>query len=402
MPDNSISVKQLNLYVKSLLDSDVNLCNVTVTGEISNFKDHYQSGHWYFTLKDSEAQIRCVMFKWSNINVGFMPKDSMSVTVKGRVSIFEKDGQYQLYCEQLYENGVGDLAIKFAEIKEKLEKEGLFDSSSKRPLVKFPKTVAVVTSDTGAAVRDILNILNRRYPICKIIMCPVKVQGEGAAEDMISALERLYALSDIDTVIIGRGGGSAEDLDAFNDEKLARKIYESPFPIISAVGHETDFSICDFVADKRAATPSEAAELAVPDISDLKLHILEINKRLINMLTAKYNLFSARYDALASKKVFADFNSVISAKAQLVDSYSLKIADKVNLSLTKCHTQFEALALKLDALSPMKTLLRGYASVSASGKSVKSICELKENQNITLTLVDGNADCTVNSVSERK
>lgn len=252
MLNNSVTVKQLNLYIKSLIDSDQKLCNISVTGEISNFKNHYSSGHWYFTLKDADAQIRCVMFKWSNERVKIDLSDGMSVTVTGRVAVYEKDGQYQLYAESISAVGEGDLALKFQQIKEKLKSEGLFDTETKRAIPRFPKKIAVVTSDTGAAVKDITDILGRRYPICKIVMCPVAVQGEAAAKSMIDTLDKLYTLSDIDTVIIGRGGGSAEDLAAFNDEALARKIYESPFPVISAVGHETDFSISDFVADKRA------------------------------------------------------------------------------------------------------------------------------------------------------
>ena len=266
---NSLSVKQLNFYVRSLIEGDAILNNVTVLGEISNFKNHYQSGHFYFTLKDSDAAVRCVMFKAYAQQIKFKPSDGMKVLLKGRVSLYEKDGQYQFYAEEMLEDGIGDITRKFNEIKDKLSMEGLFDTSSKRPIPKFPKRIAVVTSDTGAAVEDILNILSRRWKTSEIIMCPVAVQGKCAVPEICSTLERLYCLSDIDVIIIGRGGGSIEDLWAFNEEALARKIYESPIPVISAVGHETDFTICDFVSDLRAPTPSAAAEFATPDGAEI-------------------------------------------------------------------------------------------------------------------------------------
>ena len=266
MQDNVISVKQLNLYARSLLEGDIRLSNIAVAGELSNFKNHYSSGHWYFTLKDNDAAIRCVMFRGNASAVKFEPSDGLQVILRGRVSIYERDGQYQFYAEEMLPAGIGDIALKFEQTKEKLKKEGLFDPESKRPLVKFPKRIAVVTSPTGAAVRDIFNILSRRWPLAEIIMCPVSVQGELAVPEMLKTLDRVYEVEGVDALIIGRGGGSAEDLWAFNDEALARKIYESPFPVISAVGHGTDFTICDFVADLRAPTPSAAAELAVPYI----------------------------------------------------------------------------------------------------------------------------------------
>ncbi|MBO4433606.1 MAG: exodeoxyribonuclease VII large subunit, partial [Clostridia bacterium] len=269
MENTAITVKQLNTYVKNLLESDVHLTYLSVSGEISNFKNHYSSGHWYFTLKDKDAQVRCVMFNSYASRVAFEVEDGAQVILKGRVSLYERDGQYQFYAEEILPLGEGDLALAFNRLKDKLQKEGLFDPEHKRPLVRFPGKIAVITSDTGAAVRDIINILSKRYPICDVLLCPVAVQGDLAAKSMIDALKIVYTRDDVDTIIIGRGGGSLEDLWAFNDESLARKIFESPIPVISAVGHETDFTICDFVADIRASTPSHAAELAVPDISVL-------------------------------------------------------------------------------------------------------------------------------------
>ncbi|MBQ7725813.1 MAG: exodeoxyribonuclease VII large subunit, partial [Clostridia bacterium] len=245
----ALTVRQLNGYVRSLLEGDIHLQTVAVTGELSNFKNHYASGHWYFTLKDQDAAIRCVMFRSHASRVVFAPENGKQVVLIGRVSLYEKDGQYQFYAEEMLPAGDGKLALQFALVKEKLEKEGLFDAARKRPLPAFPKCIAVVTSATGAAVQDILNILSRRWPLCSVLLCPVAVQGETAVPEMLAALDRLYIRHDIDLIILGRGGGSAEDLQAFNDEKLARKVAASPVPLISAVGHETDFSITDFTAD---------------------------------------------------------------------------------------------------------------------------------------------------------
>ncbi|MBQ2236593.1 MAG: exodeoxyribonuclease VII large subunit, partial [Clostridia bacterium] len=284
MERSVLSVKQLNMYVKSLIEGDARLAFVSIKGEISNFKNHFSSGHFYFTLKDNDAAIRCVMFRAYASAVKFRPEDGMEVILTGRVSIYERDGQYQFYAEEMHNAGQGDISVQFEQIKKKLAEEGLFDEESKRPIPKFPENIAVVTSNTGAAVQDIMNILSRRYPLARVIMCPVAVQGELAAPDMVNTLERIYALNNADLIIIGRGGGSIEDLWAFNSEALARKIYESPIPVISAVGHETDFTICDFVADLRAPTPSAAAELAVPNSAELKNKIEKLQSNMCSLL----------------------------------------------------------------------------------------------------------------------
>ena len=298
MLKSALTVRQLNLYVRSLIEGDARLSNVLVSGELSNFKNHYASGHLYFTLKDREASIRCVMFRSFAERIKFKPLDGLKVVLRGRVSIYEKDGQYQFYAEEMLPEGVGDIALGFEQVKAKLETEGLFDQSTKRPLPKFPKRIAVVTSDTGAAVKDIMNILSRRWSLAEIVLCSVAVQGEQAVPEMLSALDRLYSLSGIDVIIIGRGGGSAEDLWAFNSEQLARKIYESPVPVISAVGHETDFTICDFVADLRAPTPSAAAELAVPNINEISSKLNRYENSLKSFLENKYQFSFARLEAL--------------------------------------------------------------------------------------------------------
>lgn len=394
---NALSVKQLNLFVKSLIEGDARLNNVTVTGEISNFKNHYQSGHFYFTLKDSEASIRCVMFRAYAQRVRFLVNDGQKVVLKGRVSIYEKDGQYQFYAEEMHEQGLGDITLQFQQIKEKLEKEGLFAEENKRPIPKYPKRIAVITSDTGAAVQDILNITERRYPLCEIMLCPVVVQGENAVPSMLDALERVYALSNCDTIIIGRGGGSIEDLWAFNSEVLARKIYESPIPVISAVGHETDFTICDFVADLRAPTPSAAAELCVPDKNEL-LSLLEKRTALLKgTLLAKANFSRAKLDALTQKTVLLNPLLITQKRSEEVDYLTEKLLSAFNFTLNKEKGRLYESVARLDALSPLKVLSRGYAIAEVDGKTLKSVSDIENGEKIKLKLRDGSINCTVDS-----
>ena len=395
MDSATISVKQLNTYVKGLIESDSHLTGISVTGEISNFKNHYASGHWYFTLKDNDAQIRCVMFSTYASRVTAPVKDGMQAVIRGRVSLYERDGQYQFYAEEFKPAGEGDLAVAFNRLKEKLEKEGLFAADSKRPLVAFPKKIAVLTSDTGAAVRDILNILGKRYPLCEVLLCPVSVQGENAAASMIKMLNRVYVRDDIDTIIIGRGGGSLEDLWAFNDEALARTVYESPIPVISAVGHETDFTICDFVADVRASTPSHAAELAVPDIANLLALVSSYKSKCMQQLKTAYKLKKAQYELIVSKsKVFAPekYFDELSLK---IDGYNENILSRLKEMTLNCENRLSDTITRLDALSPLKVISRGYAAVSSGGERVKSAIELKPQQLIDLRFADGKAQCKV-------
>ena len=392
---NTITVSQLNTYVKSLVENDPRLTFVNVSGEISNFKNHFSSGHWYFTLKDQNASIRCVMFRSCALRVRFQVEDGLAVVIKGRVSIYEKDGQYQFYAEEMHPIGEGDLALQFKQVKEKLEKEGLFDVTSKRPLPRFPKKIAVITSDTGAAVRDILNITDTRYPACEIVMCPVLVQGDMAASDMIKTLDRVYALNDIDVIIIGRGGGSAEDLHCFNDEALARKIYESPFPVISAVGHETDFSISDFVADVRASTPSHAAELAVPDTRELKNHIDSITNLLKSKITYKYDFYYNKLNSLDSKVSPTNISRVVQNKQIDVDRIFDKMENRIKFILQKNANSASGLASRIDALSPLKVMARGFSAVSKDNKYMTNIDKLNVGDNITVEFYDGNIDCTI-------
>ncbi len=395
MPSNAVSVRQLNLYVKSLLEGDSRLRFISVTGEISNFKRHYSSGHCYFTLKDDAAAVRCVMFRSAALKVGFEPTDGMSVTVSGRISLYEKDGQYQFYAEEMHKAGEGDLAAAFERLKKQLAAEGLFDTETKRPIPRFPRKVAVVTSETGAAVRDILNILSRRWPLCEVVLCGVSVQGENAASEMIAALDRLYALDKIDTIIIGRGGGSAEDLSAFNDEGLARKLYESPVPVISAVGHETDFTICDFVADLRAPTPSAAAELAVPDKEEVAFRVYELRRKTERLIHNKYELLNTRYNAAAGASRLARPLDMITTREQMLDILCEKLLGGINDRIKTDTAALGRAAAALDALSPLKTLARGFAAVDKNGCAVRSVGELSVGDDITLTLSDGRVECGV-------
>ena len=401
MLNSTLTVRQLNLFVKSLIEGDVRLNDITVIGEISNFKNHYASGHLYFTLKDNDASIRCVMFKGYAQYVKFAVKDGLKVVLRGKVSIYEKDGQYQFYAQEMHEYGKGDIALQFEQIKEKLANEGLFDADSKRPILKFPKRIAVITSDTGAAVQDIINILSRRWPLCEIMLYPVAVQGENAVPDMLCALDKVYDACLCDTIIIGRGGGSIEDLWAFNSELLARKIYESPIPVISAVGHETDFTICDFVSDLRAPTPSAAAELAVPDINEIGIKINSFNTSLKNSLLAKYNLNKVKLEKLTNSYVFKSPNdSILSERQQITDNLSDRLLANFQNVLNQNKSRLSNNISKLDALSPLKILSRGFSVIESDGNVVISTEAVKVGDNITLTLSDGKLNCTVNSKGE--
>ena len=396
MNDSVLTVRQLNLYVRSLIEGDPRLINVTITGELSNFKNHYSSGHWYFTLKDNDASIRCVMFRGNAQRVRFEAGDGIQVIVKGRVSIYEKDGQYQFYAEEMYASGLGDIALMFEQTKAKLAAEGMLDPDSKRALPQFPKRIAVITSPTGAAVRDIFNILSRRWPLAEAKLYPVSVQGELAVSEMLDALNTVYEKAESDVIIIGRGGGSAEDLWAFNSEALARKLYESPVPVISAVGHETDFTICDFVADLRAPTPSAAAELAVPDINEIRLRIAKYENILSKGLLSKYELSCARFERFANSVFLKNpIENIINRRFEDSDRLNEKLFDALSLQLSNYSNRLSSACLKLDALSPLKVLSRGFASVTKNDKPVASVKEIKPGDDITVRFSDGFADCSV-------
>lgn len=395
MIDNTISVKQLNLYVKSLIESDRRLNKVTVLGELSNFKNHYSSGHWYFTLKDNDASVRCVMFKSFALKVGFEPKDGDSVIVSGHISLYEKDGQYQFYVDSLIPYGEGDLSLKFKMLFEKLKSEGLFDEENKRPICKYPKRIAVITSATGAAVHDICSTLEKRMPSCEVILCPVAVQGGQAAKEMVKTLDRVYALNGVDTIIIGRGGGSAEDLSAFNDEELARKVYESPFPVISAVGHEVDFTICDYVSDARAATPTGAAVIACEDMSAKKEIFGSLSTRLKRKIGDIVRNYELRIKSAASSRVISNATEFIDRKMQTIDYLTKDINNAILKTLNDGEKKFDLCLNKLDGLSPLKTLKRGYSVVTGKNGIVSKTTDVQIGEKINIRLADGSIKCEV-------
>jgi exodeoxyribonuclease VII large subunit len=397
----TVSVKQLNLYAKSLIEGDLRLNDIYVKGEISNFKNHYASGHLYFTLKDNDAAIRCVMFKGYTNQIKFKVEDGLKVIIRGRVSIYEKDGQFQLYAQEMHPDGLGDISLQFEQIKQKLQNEGLFDPDSKRAIPKFPKRIAVVTSETGAAVQDIINVLTRRWKLCEIMLCPVLVQGENAAGDMISTLERIYALSDCDLIIIGRGGGSIEDLWAFNNEALARKIYESPIPVISAVGHETDFTICDFVADLRAPTPSAAAELAVPDQNEYLLKLQSYLIRLKTSLQNKLELNKSKYSLLANSVYLKKpIQAILEKPLQEIDDINDKLLQTYQNKINNYKLRLSQDFATLDALSPLKVLARGYSVAEVDGKPITSVNSVVVGDKINLSVNDGTLLCEIKEKGE--
>lgn len=388
MKYNAVTVTQLNKYIKDRFEEDENLNAILVKGEISNFKNHY-TGHLYFTLKDENSLIKCIMFKSYAERLAFKPKDGMKVMVFGAVSVFERDGVYQIYAKSMLEDGMGDLHEQFEQLKAKLEKEGLFNEAHKKPIPLYPKVVGVLTSQTGAVIRDIINVSTRRNPNVYIRLLPVPVQGPGAAEQIAEKIRIMNELKLADVLIIGRGGGSLEDLWPFNEEIVARAIYESELPVISAVGHETDFTIADFVADLRAPTPSAAAELAVPDVFELKQKINNYQNRCRMSLKKQIEMMRLRYEKCMKSRVFTDPMRRIRDMDIVLDSYVQKMENKIkNIQKDKQAKYVEMLA-KLDALSPLKTLTRGYVLTEKDGVLVKSAKALKENDEVKLRFHDG-------------
>ncbi len=390
------SVTDLNRYVRSVLESDRNLSSLYVSGEISNFTDHYRSGHLYFSLSDGASTIKCVMFASAASWLKFRPENGMSVICRGRASVYERDGVYQFYCEDMQPEGAGALAIAFRQLKEKLEKEGLFAAERKRPLPAMPKKIGVITSDTGAALRDIINVTSRRFPAAEILLHPALVQGADAPASLIKALDKTYK-SDAEVIIIGRGGGSAEDLSPFNDEDLARKIAQSPVPVISAVGHETDFTICDFVADMRAPTPSAAAELAVPDKEELSDYIASLEHRITASanLVVKENIH--RLERLRAADILKYPARYYELRMQQVDTALAKIRNAYALAVKDASGNFGTLVSKLDALSPLSVIRRGYARVTGGGTTVTAVSQVKAGDKLQITVADGYINCTVDN-----
>jgi exodeoxyribonuclease VII, large subunit len=390
----AITVTDLNKYIKEKIAGDENLANVLVKGEISNFKLHY-TGHMYFTLKDENSLIKCIMFKTYTPHLKFTPKDGMKVMAFGTVSVFERDGVYQLYCKAMQEDGMGSLYTAYEELKAKLEKEGYFDSSHKKKIPFMPKSIGVLTSNTGAVIRDIINVSTRRNPNVYLKLLPVPVQGEGAAEKIAAGIEFMNEKKLADVIILARGGGSLEDLWPFNEEIVAKAIYNSELPIISAVGHETDFTIADFVADLRAPTPSAAAELAVPNIADVELKLNTYQNRFRQALRKKTELMRLRYEKCMNSRVFKDPLQKVNENYMLIDRF---VKNMQNSIVTKHKDKkLEAIKLysKLDALSPLKTLARGYSITEKEGKIVHKVSELKQGDRLTLRFEDGKVDAEV-------
>ena len=391
---NAISVTELNKYIKDKIDKDEMLNNVFVKGEISNYKHHY-TGHLYFTLKDENSLIKCIMFKGYAANLKFEPKDGMKVTIFGSVSVFERDGVYQIYVKAMQEDGIGSLYKAYEEMKAKLEKEGLFHQSHKKKIPLMPRCIGVLTSNTGAVIRDIINVSTRRNPNVYIKLLPVPVQGLGAAEKIVDAIKTMNEKKLADVIIVARGGGSLEDLWPFNEEIVARAIYDSELPVISAVGHETDFTIADFVADLRAPTPSAAAELAVPNIADIKLKLDGYNNRYKLALKKKVEFMKLRYEKCMNSRVFKEPLQKINEKYILIDMKVKTMQNSISNIYNSKKTNMIKHIAKLDALSPLKTLTRGYSIVQSNGKVVKSVNQIKKDDEIDIRLIDGKAKAKV-------
>ena len=398
MEQHIFGVTEVNELVKLLLDNEPMLQNICVRGELSNYK-MYPSGHHYFSLKDQEGAIRCVMFKGSAMRLRFRPENGMKVVVTGRVTVFPRDGAYQLYCNTMTPEGVGDLAVAFEQLKAKLYAEGLFDPAHKMPLPAYPEKIAIVTSSAGAAVHDMIRILRRRYPIAKVILLPVRVQGAEAPPEIAGAIRYADKWKIGDVIITGRGGGSMEDLWAFNDERVARAIYACETPVISAVGHEPDVTISDFVADARASTPSNAAEIAVPDQLELLRWLRGAEERMEQSETARLDTLRQRLKTLASKRVMTDQLAYVQDKRMALIHVQQRLGDLADGQLARKRQSFAALAASLDAMSPLKVLGRGYAMVqNDAGQILKSCRDVTAGERVSVTLGEGGFSATVEEV----
>lgn len=399
----TITVSQLNRYVRSLIESDAQLSHVMISGEISNFVNHYKSGHLYFSLKDESALVKAVMFRTQAMSLKFMPENGMKVIVRARVSLYEKDGAYQIYVDEMQPDGAGALQLAFEQLKARLEQEGLFAADKKLPLPKYPHCVGVITSSTGAAVRDIFNVLGRRFPLASVVLIPTLVQGEGAAPQLVQALQTFEYMRQTqhpqtpDVIIIGRGGGSLEELWAFNDETLARTIAASVIPVISAVGHETDYTICDFAADLRAPTPSAAAELAVPDTAELlqRITLLDIAaKRAVNSALQHKR---QRLETISEKPCMRSPLYFSQERAMRLDYLLKRFLGASTLAVSRWDRRVAEIAGKLHALSPLQVLSRGYAIAQHGATIIQSVNDVAVGDEITLRVSDGEINCYTTS-----
>ena len=393
--EQSITVSQLNEYVKMLIDSDELLQTVVVCGEISNFKNHYATGHMYFSLKDEKSLVKCVMFAGSASRLKFEPENGMQVTVWGRVSVFPRDGAYQLYVGYMTPIGAGGQHAAFEKLKNKLLNEGLFDSSAKKPIPKYPRRIGIVTSPTGAAIRDILNILGRRWPVADTELYPALVQGPGAVSSLIDGICYFNQNANVDVIILGRGGGSGEDLSAFNDESLARAVFASDIPIISGVGHETDISICDFVADLRAPTPSAAAEIAVPDMNEYLKRLSMAFSRTVNAINKRIEYYELRLNSLSSSPVLKQPMRYLDERQNDLIFFEKRIDSAYKMIYRESEATFSQLVSRLETLNPLSVLSRGYSMVSKEESVVTSSNDLKTGDKINLAFSDGSVKAIV-------
>ena len=390
MQKRIITVSELNEYLKMLFEYDEVLRNIYIKGEISNFTNHYKTGHFYFSLKDSGGSVRAVMFRGNASKLKFMPENGMRVIVGGRVSVFPRDGQYQIYVDVMEPDGIGALYMAYEQLRAKLEKEGLFDSGRKRPLPRIPKRIGIVTSPTGAAIRDMLHITGRRFPAAEIVLYPALVQGADAPASMIRGIRYFNAKKTVDVLIVGRGGGSIEDLWAFNDEALVRTVAESEIPVISAVGHETDFTLCDFAADMRAPTPSAAAEIAVPDREELSAYLKQTEERLLLGVSRKLRGSRDRLAVLSSSRTLTDPMAVIDDKRMALMMEERALHTRMERILEAKRAEFQYKTAKLEALNPLAVVARGYSTVfDSKGVLVKSVTQVKTGDEISVSLMDG-------------
>ena len=397
-----LTVSQINEYIKMMMDSNPILKSVWIRAEISNFTNHYRTGHFYFSLKDDTALVRAVMFKSYAQNVAFEPKDGMKVLIHGRVSAFVRDGQYQVYVDEILPDGTGALYLAFEQLKRKLESEGLFDEARKKRLPRIPSKIGIVTSPTGAAIQDMLNILGRRFPCAEIYIYPAQVQGADAAPQLIEGLKYFNRTESVDVIIIGRGGGSAEDLWAFNDERLAYAVAESVIPVISAVGHESDFTICDFVADKRAPTPSAAAELAVPDMSDIIAALENVKDRISSIVLGRINGYRQNLKYLSETGVLSEPSYIVNDRRMELIHLSEKLDLITEKKIDKAKSALVASVSKLEALNPLAVVARGYGVVSVDGVALKSVDQIKVGDLIDVKIKDGEISATVNGIRKEK
>lgn len=402
MEQQVFTVTEVNQYIKGIIDNAPQLSGLMIRGELSNYKI-YPSGHHYFTLKDGESAIRCVMFRGSAGKLRFRPESGMQVIAAGRISVYPRDGAYQLYCTGLSPDGVGDLYVAFEQLKEKLHQEGLFDPAHKKPLPPYPRRIAIVTSSAGAAVHDMIRILRRRYPIAKVLLLPVRVQGVEAPPEIVGAIRYANRWQLADVLIVGRGGGSIEDLWAFNDERVARAIYASEIPVISAVGHEPDVTISDFVADRRASTPSNAAEIAVPDQVELAARLESARRTMAQGTLNTLERAERQLKALSAKRVLTDPMATVEDRRMQLDSVQQRLGLTAQRQLGARQQRFAALGAKLDALSPLKVLGRGYAMAQREdGTVLRTSRQVSVGDRIAVRLGQGALDCTVEQVIDSK